>query len=65
MKFCATALLSFSIVLAAASVAVAEPADDLFLAAKDAARAGDRAKLERLSGELSGYELEPYVVYWR
>ena len=65
MKFCATALLSFSIVLAAANVAIAEPSDDLFLAAKDAARAGDRAKLERLSGELNGYELESYVTYWR
>ena len=48
--------------------ASAQPApspDDRFLAARDAAKAGDRAKLERLSGELQGHELEAYVEYWR
>lgn len=39
--------------------------DDLFLAARDAARAGDRNRLERLSGELRGHELASYVDYWR
>lgn len=40
-------------------------ADERFLAARDAARAGDRAKLERIAPELQGYELEAYVDYWR
>ena len=39
--------------------------DDRFLAARDAARNGDRAKLERLAGELQGHELAAYVEYWR
>ena len=40
-------------------------ADDQFLAARDAARAGDKVKLERLASALQGYELEGYVDYWR
>lgn len=43
----------------------AAPSDELFLAARDAARLGDRVRLERLSGELRGHELAPYVEYWR
>jgi soluble lytic murein transglycosylase len=43
----------------------AEPRDELFLSALDAVRAGDRAKLERLSVALQGYELAAYVDYWR
>lgn len=39
--------------------------DEQFLAARDAARAGDKAKLERLAPVLQGYELETYVDYWR
>jgi len=39
--------------------------DEQFLAARDAARAGDRVRLERLAGELRGHELAPYVEYWR
>ena len=39
--------------------------DERFLAARDAVRAGDRAKLERIAPELAGYELEAYVDYWR
>ena len=39
--------------------------DDRFLAARDAARSGDRARLERLAGELQGHPLEAYVEYWR
>jgi soluble lytic murein transglycosylase len=45
--------------------AVAEPSDELFLAARDATRAGDRARLERLAVELQGHELAAYVDYWR
>ena len=39
--------------------------DDRFLAARDAAKAGDKAKLERLAPELQGHELDVYVDYWR
>ena len=38
--------------------------DDRLLAARDAARAGDRLKLERIAPELQGHELESYVEYW-
>jgi hypothetical protein len=40
-------------------------ADEQFLAARDAASAGDRARLERLAAALQGYELEAYVEYWQ
>jgi len=40
-------------------------ADEQFLAARDAYRAGDRNKLERAAVALGGYELEAYVDYWR
>ena len=43
----------------------AAPSDELFLVARDAARAGDRARLERLAAELPGHELISYVEYWR
>ena len=56
--FCG-ALLSLSL------AALAGSSDDNFLAARDAVKAGDRAKLERLAPELQGYTLEPYVDYWR
>lgn len=49
-------------------VSAAAPAagkDDRFLAARDAFRAGDRAKLERLAGELRGHDLEDYVDYYQ
>ena len=57
-------LLVFSGLLAQAT-GVWAGTDERFLAARDAARAGDRAKLERIAPELSGYELEAYVDYWR
>jgi soluble lytic murein transglycosylase len=38
--------------------------EERFLAARDAARAGDRAKFERIAPELQGYELESYIEYW-
>ena len=58
-------LLSF---LASLSVNAATPASDpdgLVVAARDATRAGDRAKLSRLAGELSGHELALYIEYWQ
>ncbi|WP_300454971.1 lytic transglycosylase domain-containing protein [Accumulibacter sp.] len=45
--------------------AAAPSADEQFLAARDALRAGDRSRLERLAPMLQGYELEAYVDYWR
>ena len=65
MKFRLTVfLLAFPCLLAHAAGLPAS-ADERFLAARDAARAGDRAKLERIAPELAGYELEAYVDYWR
>lgn len=39
--------------------------DDRFLLARDAFRAGDAARLERLAPELQGSDLGPYVDYYR
>ncbi|MDR2111567.1 MAG: lytic transglycosylase domain-containing protein [Candidatus Accumulibacter sp.] len=39
--------------------------DETFLAARDATQAGNRARLERLAGELRAHELAVYVDYWR
>ncbi len=39
--------------------------DEAFLAARDAARAGDSKKLEQIAPRFSGHLLEPYVSYWR
>ncbi len=44
---------------------LAEPTDAEFAAARDAYRAGDSARLERLAPRLKGHLLEPYVLYWR
>ncbi len=57
-------LLAFPLLLAQVTASAAT-ADEQFLAARDAARAGDRVKLESLAPELQGYELESYVDYWR
>lgn len=57
-------LLAFPLLLVHFSVN-ALTADEQFLAARDAARAGDRAKLERLAPDLQSHELAPYVDYWR
>jgi soluble lytic murein transglycosylase len=43
----------------------AEPGDSDFAAARDAYRAGNLARLEKLAPRLQGYLLEPYVTYWR
>jgi soluble lytic murein transglycosylase len=48
-----------------ATPAAADPADVDFALARDAYRAGDSAKLERVAPRLQGYLLEPYVTYWR
>jgi soluble lytic murein transglycosylase len=65
MKFRRATLLVFIHLVLAPAATSAVTADDQFLAARDAVRAGDRAKLERLASALQGYELEVYVEYWR
>ena len=39
-------------------------AETRFLAARDAARVGDRAKLERLAEQADGHPLDSYIRYW-
>ena len=55
--------------LAAAGFAGAAPktpaADENFLKAYDAFRAGDAVKLQRFSNQLGGHVLSPYLEYWR
>ncbi len=43
----------------------AQPADADFLAARDAFRAGDAVRLDRVASRLKGHLLEPYVSYWQ
>ena len=65
MKFRLSAfLLAFPLLMSQAMFCMAG-SDEQFLAARDAARAGDRNKIERLAPDLQGYELEVYVDYWR
>ena len=45
--------------------ALGQPTDADFAAARDAYRAGDSTRLERLAPRLKGHLLEPYVQYWR
>jgi soluble lytic murein transglycosylase len=49
---------------ACAALGRAPGPDDLFLAARDAAKAGDKAQLARLLPKLSGHPLAPYVEAW-
>ena len=68
MKLRHTLLLALPLLLQlflAPTAALALSSDEQFLAARDAVRAGDRAKLERMAAALQGYELEAYVDYWR
>ena len=63
MKFSpSAAFLAFSVFC---SAVFAAPTDDRFLAARDAYRNGDHAKLERLATELKGHDLDAYVEYWQ
>jgi soluble lytic murein transglycosylase len=54
-------LLSF----ATASPALAAPGDDDFLAAREAFRTGNRARIDALEPGLRGHVLHPYVDYYR
>jgi soluble lytic murein transglycosylase len=65
MKFrYAVFLLALPLFLAQVTVGAAT-SDERFLAAREAFRAGDRARFERIASELKGYELEVYLDYWR
>lgn len=60
------AFVSTLYVVGALSPAVAAVTpDDRFLAARDAVRTGDRARLDRLAPELREHELAAYVEYWQ
>jgi len=61
-SFRLAASLVFSVFLIHA--ARAADSDDRLLAARDAARLGDRARLERIAPEVQGDELASYVDYW-
>ncbi len=51
--------------LLCASAVPAAPSDERFLVAREAYRAGDRVRLEKVAAELKGHDLEAYVDYWR
>jgi soluble lytic murein transglycosylase len=65
MKFRLSVFLLTLPLLMAHATGWAATADERFLAARDAARSGDRTRLESIALELRGYELEAYVDYWR
>ena len=49
----------------AASAPVLAPIDQAFLAARDAVKNGDRAKLAQLAPQLASHPLVAYVEYWQ
>ena len=59
-------MLTFALWALAAQAAPSRPQaqDEVFLAARAAARAGDYDKLARYDAQLQGYLLEPYVESW-
>ncbi|MDR3299295.1 MAG: lytic transglycosylase domain-containing protein [Candidatus Accumulibacter sp.] len=65
MKFRFSVSTFLFLILCCLRPALAEPSDALFLAARDAALAGNRGQLERLAADLRGHELAAYVDYWR
>ena len=60
----APALLAIALSFAP-SQARAEPGDGDFAVARDAFRAGDALRLERIAPRLKGHLLESYVEYWQ
>ncbi|MDR0378526.1 MAG: lytic transglycosylase domain-containing protein [Candidatus Accumulibacter sp.] len=64
MKFFRLAV-RLAILLSCLSAAAAAPRDDLLLAAREAARTGNRARLAQLTDALRGHELAAYTDYWR
>lgn len=65
MKFRIVVFLLALPCFAHAATAALTTVDERFLAARDAAHAGDRARLERFAPDLKGHELAPYVEYWQ
>ena len=63
------ALLAAMLLSVARAAAPAPPAlsaaDQAFLTARDAARTGDRAKLDKLAPQLASHPLVAYVEYWQ
>jgi len=65
MKFCRTILLFHWAFFGVATLAFGVPSDEQFLAAREAARSADKARLERLAPALEDHDLAAYVDYWR
>ncbi|MBI2313454.1 MAG: lytic transglycosylase domain-containing protein [Betaproteobacteria bacterium] len=51
--------------LTVATAALPSSPDDDFLAAREAFRVGDVARLDSQAGRLRGHVLEPYLAYWQ
>ena len=64
MKLLRSVRLASSLVLSVFLIHTASASDERLLAARDAARLGDRAKLEAIAPEVQGHELAAYVDYW-
>jgi soluble lytic murein transglycosylase len=60
-----SAAFAFALTTCLSFAARAQPTDADFVAARDAYRAGDSARLERVAPRLKGHLLEPYVAYWQ
>src|SRR5262245_39895320 len=58
-------LAVFSVALCTTAAQAASGPDAAALAAYDAYRAGDAIKLARVSKELEGHVLQPWLEYWR
>src|ERR1022692_4414505 len=57
--------LAMTLHLALAQGALPSPTDADFALARDAFRAGDAARLDRIAPRLEGHLLESYVEYWQ
>src|SRR5471030_1871051 len=62
--FALSAFFLLPVPAAQAALLKATSSEDLFLAARDAAKAGDKAKLAKILPQLQGYVLLPYVEAW-
>ena len=65
LKLSRTCLTAAAACLLLATTAGAAGLDEMFLAARDAARAGDAKRLEQIAPRFQDHLLEPYVQYWR
>ena len=62
---CAPAIAANGSAVRVATIPPLSAADQQFLAARDAARLGDRAKLAQLAPQLANHPLVAYVEYWQ